>query len=130
MSLRLRLALSFALLAGLVAAAVGLVVYELTQQDLLDRARAKAVSSAREAASFYDRFDVLSPGSVVGPGHGVPAPLRAAVAARHVATFKGPVRRAAGDLGRRAVGARAGRACTCGCRSPPTRPRSPTCAGR
>jgi signal transduction histidine kinase len=91
MSLRLRLALSFALLAGLVAAAVGLVVYELTQQDLLDRARAKAVSSAREAAAFYDRFDVLSPGSVVGPGHGVPAPLRAAVAARHVATYKGPV---------------------------------------
>ncbi len=38
--------------------------------------------------------------------------------------------RAAGDLGRRAVGARAGRASTCGCRSPPTRPRSPTCGGR
>src|SRR3954453_4012566 len=80
MSLRLRLALSFALLAGLVAAAVGLVVYELTQQDLLDRARAKAVSSARDAARFYDRFDVLSPGSMVGRGHGVPLPLRRAVA--------------------------------------------------
>jgi signal transduction histidine kinase len=92
MSLRLRLALSFALLAGLVAAAVGLVVYQLTQQDLLDRARAKAVSSARDAASFYDRYDVLSPGSVVGPGHGIPAQLRTVVAARHVvATFKGPV---------------------------------------
>jgi len=91
MSLRLRLALSFALLAGLVAAAIGLVVYELTQQDLLDRARAKAVASARDAARFYDRFDVLSPGSMVGRGHGVPAPLRRAVAGRHVATFKGPV---------------------------------------
>jgi signal transduction histidine kinase len=68
------------------------VVYELTQQDLLDRARAKAVSSARDAASFYDRYDVLSPGSVVGPGHGIPAQLRTVVAARHVvATFKGPV---------------------------------------
>ncbi|HEX5251397.1 MAG TPA: HAMP domain-containing sensor histidine kinase [Gaiellales bacterium] len=92
MSLRVRLALSFALLAGLVAAAVGLVVYQLTQQDLLDRARAKAVSSARDAASFYNRYDVLSPGSVVGPGHGVPPQLRAVVAGRHVvATFKGPV---------------------------------------
>ena len=89
MTLRLRLAVAFALLAGLVAAAVGLVVYELTQQDLLDRGRAKAVQSARAAASFYDRFDVLSPGSIVGPGHGVPAPLRRAVASRHVATFKG-----------------------------------------
>jgi signal transduction histidine kinase len=92
MSLRLRLALSFALLAGLVAAAVGLVVYQLTQQDLLDRARAKAVSSARVAASFYDRYDVLSPGSVVGPGHDIPPQLRAVVAGHHVvATFKGPV---------------------------------------
>jgi len=92
MSLRLRLALSFALLAGLVAAAVGLVVYQLTQQDLLDRARAKAVSSARDAASFYDRYDVLSPGSVVGPAHGVPPQLRTVVAGSHVvATFKGPV---------------------------------------
>jgi len=44
MTLRVRLALAFALLAGLVAAAVGVVVYELTQQDLLDRARAKAFS--------------------------------------------------------------------------------------
>src|SRR6185312_11966485 len=92
MSLRVRLALSFALLAGLVAAAVGLVVYQLTQQDLLDRARAKAVSSARDAASFYNRYDVLSPGSVVGPGRGVPPQLRTVVAGSHVvATFKGPV---------------------------------------
>ena len=92
MSLRVRLALSFALLAGLVAAAVGLVVYQLTQQDLLDRARAKAVSSARDAASFYDRYDVLSPGSVVGPAHGVPPHLRTVVAGSHVvATLKGPV---------------------------------------
>ncbi|HXD69197.1 MAG TPA: HAMP domain-containing sensor histidine kinase, partial [Gaiellales bacterium] len=92
MSLRVRLALSFALLAGLVAAAVGLVVYQLTQQDLLDRARAKAVSSARDAASFYNRYDVLSPGSVVGPGRGVPPQLRSVVGGRHVvATFKGPV---------------------------------------
>jgi signal transduction histidine kinase len=87
MTLRLRLALSFALLAGLVAAAVGLVVFQLTQQDLLDRARAKAVQSARSAATFYDRFDVLAPGTVVAARE-VPAALRAAVATRHVATFK------------------------------------------
>ena len=49
MTLRVRLALSFALLAGVVAAVVGVVVFELTQQDLLDRARAKAVQSARSA---------------------------------------------------------------------------------
>jgi signal transduction histidine kinase len=87
MSLRLRLALAFALLAGLVAAAVGVVVYELTQQDLLDRARAKAVQSARSAARFYDQFDVLAPGSGTS-GRAVPVALRAAVASRHVATFK------------------------------------------
>jgi signal transduction histidine kinase len=87
MSLRLRLALAFALLAGLVAAAVGVVVYELTQQDLLDRARAKAVQSARSAARFYDQFDVLAPGSATS-GRAVPAALRDAVASRHVATFK------------------------------------------
>jgi signal transduction histidine kinase len=89
MTLRVRLALSFALLAGLVAAVVGVVVYELTQQDLLDRARAKAVQSARAAGSFYDKFAVLPPGSVTASGHGVPESLRRAVAARHVATFKG-----------------------------------------
>jgi signal transduction histidine kinase len=89
MTLRVRLALAFALLAGLVAAVVGIVVYELTQQDLLDRARAKAVQSARSAGSFYDRFAVLSPGSVTASGRGVPEPLRRAVAARHLATFKG-----------------------------------------
>ncbi|HEY3764888.1 MAG TPA: HAMP domain-containing sensor histidine kinase [Gaiellales bacterium] len=88
MSLRVRLALAFALLAGLVAAVVGVVVYELTQQDLLDRGRAKAVQSARSAASFYDRYAVLSPGSVVSAGHGIPPLLLRAVATRHVATFK------------------------------------------
>jgi signal transduction histidine kinase len=87
MTLRLRLALAFALLAGLVAAAVGVVVYELTQQDLLDRARAKAVQSARTSARFYDRFDVIAPGTVVS-ARTVPAALRRAVATRHVATYK------------------------------------------
>ena len=38
-SLRWRLALAFALLAATVAAAVGIVVYELTAEDLLARAR-------------------------------------------------------------------------------------------
>jgi len=42
-SLRVRLAVAFALLAALVAASVGVVVYELSAQDLLDRARARAV---------------------------------------------------------------------------------------
>src|SRR4051812_50008163 len=109
MSLRLRLALSFALLAGLVAAAVGLVVYELTQQDLLDRARAKAVSSARDAARFYDRFDVLSPGSMVGRGHGVPLRLRRAVARPARRDLQRARARAAVHLGGRALGARSGR---------------------
>lgn len=89
MTLRVRLALAFALLAGLVAAAVGVVVYELTQQDLLDRARAKAVQSASSAGAFYDRFAVLAPGSMTSSGHDVPGPLRHAVVSRHVATFKG-----------------------------------------
>jgi signal transduction histidine kinase len=87
MSLRVRLAFSFAVLAGGVAAVVGVVVYQMTAQDLLDRARAKAVESAHTAASFYDTFAVPAPGSVVGLRN-VPAPLAGAVASRHVATFK------------------------------------------
>ena len=40
-SLRARLALAFALVAALVATLVGVAVYQLSSQDLLDRARAK-----------------------------------------------------------------------------------------
>jgi len=40
-SLRVRLALAFALVAALVATFVGVAVYQLSAQDLLDRARAK-----------------------------------------------------------------------------------------
>ena len=51
-SLRVRLALAFALLAAVVAAFVGVVVYELSTQDLLDRARSKAVANVRSAQAI------------------------------------------------------------------------------
>ena len=52
-SLRWRLALAFALLAATVAAAVGVVVYEVTSEDLLSRARATAVAQVQSAALIY-----------------------------------------------------------------------------
>ena len=52
-SLRWRLALAFALLAATVAAVVGVVVYEVTSQDLLSRARAAAVAQVQSAALIY-----------------------------------------------------------------------------
>jgi len=51
-SLRWRLAVAFALLAATVAAAVGVVVYEVTSQDLLSRARAAAVRELAEEAGI------------------------------------------------------------------------------
>jgi signal transduction histidine kinase len=87
-SLRWKLALGFALLAGLVAAGVSLVVYQITSDDLLDRGRAKAVQSARAAAAYYDHFALLTPPAVGAGDPALPAALRSAVAQGHVATFK------------------------------------------
>jgi signal transduction histidine kinase len=89
-SLRVRLALAFALLAALVAASVGVVVYELSAQDLLDRARAKAVANVRSAARLYPLTKPLTPyPALPGGDRSVPAQLRATVASGHVATYLG-----------------------------------------
>ncbi|HET6847378.1 MAG TPA: HAMP domain-containing sensor histidine kinase [Gaiellales bacterium] len=90
MSLRVRLALAFALLAALVAASVGVVVYELSAQDLLDRARARAVANVRSAARLYPLTKPLPPYPALRTGDSsVPKPLRAAVARGLVATYHG-----------------------------------------
>jgi signal transduction histidine kinase len=89
-SLRVRLALAFALVAALVALLVGVVVYELSSQDLLDRARAKAVANVRSAARLYPLTKPLTPyPALPANDRSVPAPLRASVASGHVATFRG-----------------------------------------
>ena len=88
MTLRLRLALAFALLAALVAAAIGVLVYQLTAEDLLDRARTKAVQSARAAARSDDLQAVRPAGAVLVGNPQIPVPLKRAVAAGHVATYK------------------------------------------
>ena len=86
----MRLALAFALLAALVAASVGVVVYELSAQDLLDRARARAVANVRSAARLYPLTKPLAPYPALRPGDpSVPAALRAAVQSHHVATYRG-----------------------------------------
>ena len=90
MSLRVRLALAFALLAALVAASVGVVVYELSAQDLLDRARARAVANVRSATRLYPLTKPLAPYPALRSGDpSVPAALRAAVRSGHVATYRG-----------------------------------------
>ena len=86
----MRLALAFALVAALVALLVGVVVYELSTQDLLDRARAKAVANVRSAARLYPLTKPLTPyPALPANDHSVPAPLRTAVASGHVATYRG-----------------------------------------
>ena len=89
-SLRVRLALAFALVAALVATLVGVAVYQLSAQDLLDRARAKSVANVRSAARLYPLTKPLTPYPALPVNdRSVPAPLRAAVASRHVATYRG-----------------------------------------
>ncbi|HEY0389623.1 MAG TPA: HAMP domain-containing sensor histidine kinase [Gaiellales bacterium] len=89
-SLRVRLAVAFALLAALVATSVGVVVYELSAQDLLDRARAKAVANVRSAARLYPLTKPLTPYPALPAGDpSVPPALRAAVRSGHVATYRG-----------------------------------------
>jgi signal transduction histidine kinase len=54
MSLRLKLALAIAAVAGLVAAGIGLVAYDRERAARLDRARTSAASAVREAVKLYD----------------------------------------------------------------------------
>jgi signal transduction histidine kinase len=89
-SLRWRLALAFALLAATVAGAVGVVVYELTAQDLLSRARAAAVAQVRAAALIYPLTKPSLPRSALPAGDpSVPSALRAAVRNGQVASYSG-----------------------------------------
>jgi signal transduction histidine kinase len=89
-SLRARLALAFALVTCIVAAFVGIVVYELTAQDLLDRARDRAAATATSAARLYPLTKPVMPFPALPANDpSTPAPLKHAVAAREVATFRG-----------------------------------------
>ena len=89
-SLRWRLALAFALLAATVAAAVGFVVYEVTSEDLLSRARAAAVAQVQSAALIYPLTQPSLPRSALPAGDpSVPAPLRAAVHRGQLASYSG-----------------------------------------
>ena len=89
-SLRWRLALAFALLAATVAAVVGVVVYEVTSQDLLSRARAAAVAQVQSAALIYPLTKPSLPRSALPAGDpSVPAPLRAAVRKGLLASYSG-----------------------------------------
>ncbi|MDX6522162.1 MAG: hypothetical protein QOF08_2767 [Gaiellales bacterium] len=89
-SLRARLALAFALMAALVAGSVGVVVYELSAQDLLDRARSRVVANLGAAAHFYPLTKPLLPyPALPQEDPSVPASLRASVRAGHVATYLG-----------------------------------------
>jgi len=89
-SLRWRLALAFALLAAAVAGAVGVVVYEVTAEDLLSRARAAAVTQVQAAALIYPLTKPSLPRSALPAGDpSVPAALRAAVRRGLVASYSG-----------------------------------------
>ena len=87
-SLRWRLVLAFAVLAAVVSSAIGVVVYQVSSRDLLDRGRVKAVQSAQQSARTYDRLDFLLRGAVRATNTSVPPELKAAVAEGKVATFK------------------------------------------
>lgn len=89
-SLQWRLALAFALLAAAVAAVVGVVVYEVTADDLLSRARVAAVAQVQAAALMYPLTRPALPRSALPSGDpSVPASLRAAVRRGQVASYSG-----------------------------------------
>jgi hypothetical protein len=89
-SLRWRLSLAFALLAAVVAGAVGVTVYEVTARDLLDRARAVAVSDVQAAALIYPLTRPALPASVLPPDDpSVPLMLRHSVSEGYVASYSG-----------------------------------------
>jgi signal transduction histidine kinase len=87
-SLRWRLVLAFAVLAAGVSSAIGVAVYQVSNRDLLDRARIKAVQSAEQSARTYDRLDYLLRGSARGSNAAIPPALKLAVAQGKIATFK------------------------------------------
>jgi signal transduction histidine kinase len=87
-SLRWRLVLAFALLAAAVSGAIGVIVYEVSARDLVDRARDRAVQSAIQAAHVYDRQSILPPGSSRADNAAIPPALKAAVGDGKIATFK------------------------------------------
>lgn len=89
-SLRWRLALAFALLAAAVAGVVGVVVYEVTADDLLSRARVAALSQVQAAALMYPLTRPALPQSALPAGDpSVPAALRVAVGRGLVASYSG-----------------------------------------
>jgi signal transduction histidine kinase len=87
-SLRWRLVLTFALLAAAVSCAIGIVVYQVSSRDLLDRARTKAVQSAEQAAATFNRGSFLPAGATRADNRAIPPQLRAAVAQGNIATYK------------------------------------------
>ena len=62
MSLRSRLAVSFALVAAIVTAITGVVVYELSARDLVERARAAAGQEAEVARTYEQQNGLLRAG--------------------------------------------------------------------
>jgi signal transduction histidine kinase len=89
-SLRARLALAFAAVAAVVAALVGVVVYQLSASDLLDRARARSVAEVRAAAQLYPLTKPLRPyPALAADDPSVPVDLRQAVRQGHLATYRG-----------------------------------------
>ena len=90
MSLRWRIALAFALVAALVSGTIGVVVYELSGQDLLSRGRARAVAQVKTAAHYYALTEPLISAPALQPNDpSIPATLRAAVKTGHLATYRG-----------------------------------------
>lgn len=87
MTLRTRIAAAFALVAGVVAATIGVVVHELAARDGMDRARARALGEADAAARFYARVGVRPVGAEGVGATAAPPALVAAVADGRAATL-------------------------------------------
>jgi signal transduction histidine kinase len=85
--LRTRIAIAFALVSAIVTVATGLVVYSVSRTDTDDRARTQAADRARIAARVYAQTGERVAGTVRRT-ETVPAPLRAAVEAGQVATYR------------------------------------------
>jgi signal transduction histidine kinase len=65
MSLRLRLALAIAAIAGLVAAGIGVVVYDRERADRLDRARRAVAADVRIFARLIDEDNLAPEGAII-----------------------------------------------------------------
>ncbi len=86
-SLRSRLAVSFALVAAIVTAITGVVVYELSARDLVERARAAVGQEAETARAYQEQNGLPRAGDLATAAPVVPSPLAAAIAAGKVATY-------------------------------------------